>query len=172
MVCTTAVAPGFRSSLVGPPKGRLSRLVKDLLATPWQQARDGVQVKLLAENRELYVYAESVDRVSNERTMRKRQMKWLWKRLRELAAMEISREEMLMKLGAARSRAPTAWRLIDIEMDKENSTFIYTLNRQKLRRVRRREGGICCAPTSPRMIPRCCGSTTSSLSPWSRRSRT
>jgi hypothetical protein len=29
-----------------------------------------------------------------------------------------------MKLGAARSRAPTAWRLIDIEMDKESSMFI------------------------------------------------
>ena len=72
--------------------------------------------------------------------MRKRQMKWLWKRLRELAAMEISREEMLMKLGAARSRAPTAWRLVEIEMDKESSMFIYTLNRQKLRKVRRREG--------------------------------
>jgi len=40
-----------------------------------------------------------------------------------------------MKLGAARSRAPTAWRLVDIEMDKESSMFIYTLNRQKLRRV-------------------------------------
>ena len=98
------------------------------------------QVKLLAEDGELYVFAESVDRVSKERAMRRRQLKWLWKRLRELAAMEVPREEMLMKLGAARSRAPTAWRLVDIEMDKESSMFIYTLNRQKLRRVRRREG--------------------------------
>jgi len=143
---TEAVLAEMRSSdppvqyLVGTPKGRLSRLEKDLLTKPWQQARQGVQVKLLAEDSELYVYAESVDRVSKERAMRKRQMKWLWKRLRELAAMEISREEMLMKLGAARSRAPTAWRLIDIEMDKESSMFIYTLNRQKLRKVRRREG--------------------------------
>ena len=45
-----------------------------------------------------------------------------------------------MKLGAARSRAPTAWRLVEIEMDKESSMFIYRLNRQKLRTVRRREG--------------------------------
>jgi hypothetical protein len=72
--------------------------------------------------------------------MRKRQMKWLWKRLPELAAMEISREEMLMKLGAARSRAPTAWRLIEIGMDRESSMFIYAVNRQKLRKARRREG--------------------------------
>jgi transposase len=125
---------------VGTPKGRLSRLEKDLVAKPWQQARDGVQVKLLAVDSELYVFAESVDRVTKERAMRKRQMKWLWKRLRELVAMEISREEMLMKLGAARSRAPTAWRLVDIEMDKESSMFIDTLNWQKLRKVRRREG--------------------------------
>jgi Transposase DDE domain len=126
--------------LVGTPKGRLSRLEKGLLAKPWVKARAGVQVKLLAEDSELYVYAESVDRVSKERAMRQRQMKWLWKRLRELATMEIAREEMLMKLGAARSRAPTAWRLVEIEMDKESSMFIYRLNRQKLRTVRRREG--------------------------------
>jgi hypothetical protein len=126
--------------LVGTPKGRLSRLEKDLLAKPWHQARDGVQVKLLAADNELYVFAESVDRITKERAMRRRQMKWLWKRLRELAAMEISREEMLMKLGAARSRAPTAWRLASIEMDKESSMFIFSLNWQKLRPVRRREG--------------------------------
>jgi len=143
---TEAVLAEMRGSdppvqyLVGTPKGRLSRLEKKLLAKPWQEARAGVAVKLLAEDGELYVYAESVDRVSKERAMRKRQLKWLWKRLRELAAMEVPREEMLMKLGAARARAPTAWRLIDIEMDKESSMFIYALNRQKLRRIRRREG--------------------------------
>jgi hypothetical protein len=143
---TEAVLAEMRSSdppvqyLVGTPKGRLSRLEKDLLAKPWQQARAGVQVKLLAVDSELYVFAESEDRVTKERAMRQRQMKWLWKRLREIAAMEISREEMLMKLGAARSRAPTAWRLVEIDMDTESSMFIYALNRQKLRTVRRREG--------------------------------
>jgi hypothetical protein len=143
---TEAVLAEMRGSdppvqyLVGTPKGRLSRLEKKLLAKPWQEARAGVAVKLLAEDGELYVYAESVDRVGKERAMRKRQLKWLWKRLRELAAMEVPREEMLMKLGAARARAPTAWRLVDIEMDKESAMFIYSLNRQKLRRIRRREG--------------------------------
>jgi hypothetical protein len=143
---TEAVLAEMRASdppvqyLVGTPKGRLSRLEKSLLAKSWQEARAGVRVKLLAEDSELYVYAESVDRVSKERAMRKRQMKWLWKRLRELVVMEISREEMLMKLGAARSRAPGAWRLVDIEMDKNSSMFIYTLNRPKLRKVRQREG--------------------------------
>ena len=142
---TEAVLAEMRASdppvqyLVGTPKGRLSRLEKPLLAKPWHEAREGVRVKLLEENSELYVYAESVDRVTKERAMRQRQMKWLWKRLRELVVMQIAREEMLMKLGAARSRAPGAWRLVDIEMDKDSSMFIYTLNRRKLRQVRRRE---------------------------------
>jgi hypothetical protein len=143
---TEAVLAEMRASdppvqyLVGTPKGRLSRLEKQLLDKPWQQAREGVVVKLLAKDGELYVFAQSDDRVAKERAMRKRQLKWLWKRLRELAAMEISREEMLMKLGAARAKAPTAWRLVDIEMDKQSPTFTYALNRKKLRRARRREG--------------------------------
>jgi len=143
---TEAVLAEMRASdppvqyLVGTPKGRLSRLETLLLAKPWVEARAGVQIKLLEDDGELYIFAESVERVTKERAMRKRQLKWLWKRLGQLAAMEISREEMLMKLGAARSRAPTAWRLVEIEMDKESSMFIYALNRQKLRRVRRREG--------------------------------
>jgi hypothetical protein len=143
---TEAVLAEMRASdppvqyLVGTPKGRLSRLEKQLLAMPWQEARAGVQVKLLAEDGELYVFAESADRVSKERAMRRRQLKWLWKRLRELAAMKVPREEMLMKLGAARARAPTAWRLVDIAMDKAGAGFSYTLNRQKLRQIRRREG--------------------------------
>ncbi len=126
--------------LVGTPKGRLTRLEKHFTDKPWQEVRDGIQVKLLAEDTELYIFAQSADRITKERAMRRRHLKWLWKRLGQLAAMEIAREEMLMKLGAARAKAPAAWRLVEIEMDKESSMFLYTLNRKKLRTVRRREG--------------------------------
>ena len=67
--------------LVGTPKGRLSRLEQDLLDKSWQEARPGVQVKLLPQDGELFVLAESRDRVAKERAMRRRQLKWLWKRL-------------------------------------------------------------------------------------------
>src|SRR5271163_1755969 len=56
------------------------------------------------------------DRVAKERAMRRRQLKWLWARLGKLAAMNVKREEMLMKLGAARSKAPTAWRLVEVAL--------------------------------------------------------
>jgi hypothetical protein len=145
-VPTEAVLAEMRNSdppvqyLVGTPKGRLNRLEKHLLEKPWQEAREGVKVKLLAEDGELYVFAQSVDRVTKERAMRRRQLKWLWKRLRQIDAMDITREELLMKLGAARSRAPAAWRLVDIEIDKERPSFTFALNRKKLRTTRRREG--------------------------------
>ena len=35
--------------LVGTPKGRLTRLEKQLLDKPWHSARPGVKVKLLAQ---------------------------------------------------------------------------------------------------------------------------
>jgi hypothetical protein len=145
-VPTEAVLAEMRNSdppvqyIVGTPKGRLNRLEKHLLDKPWQEARQDVQVKLLAEDGELYVFAQSLDRVTKERAMRRRQLKWLWKRLRQIAAMAISREELLMKLGAARSRAPSAWRLVDIVTDKQTAAFTFALNRKKLRTIRRREG--------------------------------
>jgi transposase len=132
--------------IVGTPKGRLTRLEQELLAKPWQQARPGVEVKLLPQDGELYVFAQSRDRVAKERAMRRRQLKWLWKRLAKIAAMTLTREELLMKLGAARSRAPTAWRLVGIKVANARNwakgcmTFSYWLKRDKLRDARRREG--------------------------------
>jgi hypothetical protein len=111
-VPTEAVLAEMRNSdppvqyLVGTPKGRLNRLEKHLLKKPWQDAREGVKVKLLATDGELYVFAQSSDRITKERAMRRRQLKWLWKRLHKIATMEVTREELLMKLGAARSKAP------------------------------------------------------------------
>lgn len=143
---TEAVLKEMRESdppvhyLVGTPKGRLSRFEKTLLAQSWQEARPGVDVKLLPEDGELYVYAQSRDRVAKERAIRRRKLKRLWARLRQLSAMTLSREALLMKLGAARQKAPSAWRLVEVKLAKEEGTFRYRLRRDKLRQVRRREG--------------------------------
>ena len=126
--------------LVGTPKGRLTKLEKDLVAKPWQQARPGVTVKLLPQEGELYVLARSTDRVAKERAMRRRQLKKLWHRLHELQAMKLRREDLLMKLGAARQQGPSAWRLVTVEVHATEATFTYRLNKDKLRQVRRREG--------------------------------
>src|SRR5215469_881728 len=128
------------SYLVGTPKGRLTKLEKSLIGLPWQTVREGVDVKLLPKEQELYVLARSRSRVYKERAIRRRKLKWLWARLKELSAMNVSREELLMKLGAARSKARAAWRLVDVKVDAKKGTFTYALNRKKLRMALRREG--------------------------------
>jgi Transposase DDE domain len=126
--------------LVGTPKGRLNRLEQALLLKPWRQAREGVKVKLLPQDGELYVFAQSADRIAKERSMRRRQLKWLWARLAQLQGMQLQRDELLMKLGSARSKVPTAWRLVQLRVCKNGSAFTYRLDRQKLQQARRREG--------------------------------
>jgi hypothetical protein len=113
-------------------------------------------------------------RINKERAMRRLKLKWLWARLKEIAAMDLDREELLMKLGAARARAWAAWRLVNVEVAPEGAAFSFTLDRAKLRQVRRREGryllrtnltgkdplwlivrisAILCAPSDPALSP-------------------
>ena len=128
--------------LVGTPKGRLTKLEQSLLGLPWQAVRPGVQVKLLSQEQELYVLAQSHDRSHKERAMRQRQLRALIKRLKELQQMKFSStQKLLLKLGAAKGQYRAAWRLLEIEMPaSDGSSFSFRLNRQKLRAVRRREG--------------------------------
>lgn len=134
------------SYLVGTPKGRLSKLEAALTELPWQQVRAGITVKLLPRQGESYVFAQSASRIDKERSMRRRQLKQLWKRLPELRQMKnLKRDELLMKLGAARQQWPTAWRLVAMRVPKKEEeineqTFTWRLRRKKLRQVRRREG--------------------------------
>ena len=89
---------------------------------------------------ELDVLAQSRDRVAKERAIRRRQLKRLWARLKQLSTMEISREELLMKLGGARDQSRIAWRLAVIEVAADSASFSYRLDRNKLRQARSREG--------------------------------
>jgi len=131
--------------LVGTPKGRLTQLEKEFLALPWEQVRESVEVKLLDKEGELYVLARSAGRVEKERSMRKRRLKKLFKRLREIRQQDITRDQLLLKLGAAKKEAGRAYHLVDVRLPGDGQevtpeTFQFTINRRKLRIVRRREG--------------------------------
>lgn len=126
--------------LVGTPKGRLTRYEKTLADLPWHRVRDGVDVKLFHEDNEVYVLAQSRDRIYKERSIRQRQLKRLWKRLNELKDMDISRDRLLLKLGAAKQQSPSAWRFVEITIPKEDASFQFSLRKDKLRKARRREG--------------------------------
>jgi hypothetical protein len=131
--------------LVGTPRGRLSQLEKDFLSQPWTDVRDAVHVKLVERDGELYILTRSDGRRDKEQAMRRRRLKKLIKRLHKLRQQKLTRDQLLIKLGAARKEAgPAAYRLIDIQLPGNDQpitpeTFCFKLNWQKLRAARRRE---------------------------------
>ena len=72
--------------------------------------------------------------------MRRRQLKWLWARLHKLSSMQLTRDALLMKLGAAKTQAAAAWRLLDISVAERAGSFSWRLDRDKLKQARQREG--------------------------------
>jgi hypothetical protein len=131
--------------LVGTPRGKLSKLGQDFLAQPWEKVRESVQVKLLEKEDEVYVLARSVGRFAKERAMRQRRLKRFWKRLHQLQRQKLTRDGLLMKLGAAKSEAGNAHPLVDLQIPRpgeevDATTFTFSLNRQKLRQARQTEG--------------------------------
>jgi transposase len=138
------------SYLVGTPKARLRKLEAQLMERPWEQVRPGVRVKLLPHEGELYVQAQSQDRVGKERAMRRRQLRKLYNRLRELQKMKLSAKTLLIKIGEAKKEAGRVFGLLDLKLPtprkrkakkaKAPVSFSFRVNRTKFRDAYRREG--------------------------------
>lgn len=131
--------------LVGTKRGRLNKLEKEFFNQPWENVRSEVDVKLLNKENELYVLAKSHGRVTKERLMRRSKLKRLWHRLSKLRQQKLSRDQLLIKLGEAKKEARNAYQLINIVLPKSNEavnpdTFLFSLDKEELRKVRRREG--------------------------------
>jgi transposase len=131
------------SYLVGTPKGRLTKLEQSFLAQPWAKVREGVQVKRLATEEDVYVLAMSDARIGKQRGMRRKRLRRYVDRLQALQSQALSRDQLLMKLGAARHDAGRAAGLVKVTIPKAATTTAsleFTLDRARLRQVRRREG--------------------------------
>jgi transposase len=136
------------SYLVGTPKGRLTRLERSFLGEPWHAVREGVQVKRLATEEDVYVLAQSDARIDKERGMRSKRLRRYVRRLQALQAQTLTRDQLLMKLGAARHDAGRAGSAVRVSIAKDAATETTTttaslefkLDRDKLRQLRRREG--------------------------------
>ena len=132
--------------LVGTPKGRLTALEAKLSELSWEKVRDGVEVKLLPKEGELYIFAQSRDRIEKERAMRRRALRKLLARLGQLRKMKPKRDQLLIKIGEAKAEAGrAAFALVDIQLPEPRQavspeSFRFAINRQKLRTAYRREG--------------------------------
>lgn len=130
---------------VGTPKGRLSKLEQAFLCASWEHVREGLRVKRLPLESDTYVLAVSAQRIGKERGMRQRRLKRYVERLKQLQRQSLTRDPLLMKVGAAKQDAGRAANLIKLTLPSSReivtpSSFQFELDRDKLRQVRRREG--------------------------------
>ena len=136
------------SYLVGTPKGRLSQLEESLLKESWRSARASVRVKLLPQEGETYVLAESEARIGKERSMRQRRLRKYLKTLEEIRGRKkpLKRDKLHQALGAAKKEAGRDARHVKVcvtlneEGENQTATLSYKLDRATLRVARRREG--------------------------------
>ena len=136
--------------VVGTPRGQLSKLEAALLKLSWQEARPSVRVKLVPQGEELFVLVSSQARASKDRAIRRRKLKSLWARLKELREQRPSYETLLMKLGGAKADAGRVWTLVELSLpeaprskkarQQRVSGFEFSLRKSKLREVLKREG--------------------------------
>jgi len=142
--------------LVGTPKGRLSKFEKELSELPWTKVRDQVQVKLLKSDGETYIHARSSSRAQKEKAMRLRRLRKLLAGLKKLRQSQsrLTRDHLLLKLGALKKEAGRSYHLLKIYIPKEgeaitDQTFHWKLDKKKYRQTHRREGSYLLRTNQP-----------------------
>jgi transposase len=131
--------------LVGTPKGRVHQHEKKWLDLPWQQVRESVQVKLYEHEGELYVLAKSEGRQVKETAMRRKRLARLLRKLRAMRRSLPKRDQLLLRLGAAKKEAGRAFGFVTLRVPKAEEevtrqTFSFAINRDKLRQAEQRDG--------------------------------
>jgi hypothetical protein len=132
--------------LVGTPKHLLSKLEKDLIDKPWEQVHEGMQVKLLEREDELYVQARSSQRQKKENAMRRRKLRALVHGLNRLKRnKKIKRDELIRKVAVLRKEAGRIASFVKVHEPGPNEpvnrqTFICTFDRAAWKTATERDG--------------------------------
>lgn len=102
--------------LVGTPRAKMRKMEQQWLELPWRKVRDSVAVKLAAEGGEMYVLAKSEGRQAKEMAMRRKKLaRLLWK-LRAMRRICPPRDQLLLRLGAAKAAAGRAFSFVEIQL--------------------------------------------------------
>jgi transposase len=150
-VPTEAILKGMREPerqtfyLVGTPKSRIREHEKKWLDLPWQKVRDSVEVKLYQHDGELYVLAKSQGRQAKEIAMRRKRLVRLLRKLRAMRKSLPQRDQLLLRIGAAKKEAGRAFGFVKIQMpakdqDVTRETFSFQVDKVKLRASQQRDG--------------------------------
>ena len=133
------------SYLVGTPRARITAMEKKWLDLPWQKVRDSVEVKLWNEEGELFVLAKSEGRQAKESAMRRRRLVQYLRALRRMRHSLPSRDQLMMRIGAAKSKAGRAAAYVQFRLPAKDEpvtreTFSFKLDRVKFDKAELRDG--------------------------------
>lgn len=131
--------------LVGTPKGRVNQHEKKWLDLPWRQVRAAVQVKLYEHEGELYVLAKSEGRQAKENAIRRKRLARLLRKLRAMRRSLPKRDQLLLRIGAAKKEAGRAFGFVKIEVppateEVTRETFTFGTDKERLRKAEQRDG--------------------------------
>jgi transposase len=131
--------------LVGTPKGRINQHEKKWLDLPWQKVRDAVEVKLYQHEGELYVLAKSSGRQAKEIAMRRKRLVRLLRKLRAMRRSLPQRDQLLLRIGAAKKEAGRAFGFVKIRLPQKDeevtrATFTFHTDKPKLKAAEQRDG--------------------------------
>src|SRR3954466_5344029 len=138
-------ADGQTFYLVGTPKGSIHKHEKKWLDLPWHKVRDSVEVKLYEHEGELYVLAKSGGRQAKENAMRRKRLACLLRKLRAMRRTLPKRDQLLMRIGAAKKEAGRAFGFVKIQLPEKNEevrrhTFTFHTDKAKLKAAEQRDG--------------------------------
>ena len=131
--------------LVGTPKGKINQHEKKWLDLPWQKVRDSVQVKLYQDGGELYVLAKSEGRQAKEIAIRRKRLVRLLRKLRTMRKSLPKRDQLLLRIGAAKKEAGRAFGFVNIRLPQAGEavtreTFWFQTDKTKLKAAEQRDG--------------------------------
>jgi transposase len=131
--------------LVGTPKARVTKYEKQWLDLPWQKVRGSVEVKLFSRDGELYVLAKSEGRQAKEIAIRRKKLARLLRKLRAMRRSCPKRDQLLMRVGAAKTDAGRAFGFVKINLPLAGQQvtpqrFTFALDKARLKEAERRDG--------------------------------
>jgi len=131
--------------LVGTSRAKVKQYEKQWLELPWHKVRESVQVKLFAQDGELYVLAKSEGRQAKENAMRRKKLARLLRKLRAMRRSCPKRDQLLMRVGAAKTDVGRAFGFVKINLpsagqEVTRETFTFRLDKNKLKEAELRDG--------------------------------
>ena len=112
-------------------------------AVAW--VRDSVEVKRYQHESELYVLAKSSGRQAKEIAIRRKRLVRLLRKLRTMRKSLPKRDQLLLRIGAAKKEAGRAFGFVKIQIPQKDEavtrqTFLFRVDKAKLKAAEQRDG--------------------------------